>query len=80
MNNLAVALVKGNIDRDRGIELIGEAVAMAPKDGRLRLSYGDALLNAGRPADALVELTKAREILGDRPHLLRLIRRAAREQ
>jgi cytochrome c-type biogenesis protein CcmH/NrfG len=76
LNNLAVALVRGHGDRKRALKLLREAIADAPKDGALRLSLGDALLRAGRKDEALTELLAAKEILGDRPDLNRLLERA----
>jgi arylsulfatase A-like enzyme/Flp pilus assembly protein TadD len=75
LNNLAVALVRGHGDRKRALELLREAIAAAPGDGALRVSIGDALIRAGRLEEARAELLTAKEILGERADISRLLKK-----
>jgi tetratricopeptide (TPR) repeat protein len=78
-NNLGCALIRGKIDLVRGLRLIEEAVSEEPEAADLRLSLADALINLGRPKEALPHLEKAREIAGDLPRIAKLMERAKGE-
>jgi thioredoxin-like negative regulator of GroEL len=77
-NNLGCALIKGKIDEAGGLGLLQEAVAEEPQAVDLRLSLADALINLGRPEEAIPHLEQVKGSAGDQPAIERLLRRAHR--
>jgi Tfp pilus assembly protein PilF len=60
LDTYGVLLVRKG-DVDKGVEMLGRAVRLAPNRPEIRLNYAKALIKQGRKADARKELTVLQE-------------------